>query len=208
MIYPNTGGRRGKYLPELFISAMNNFIRDNQPDFVNHYRPFFLLVNFPAPRSALVDQDEFPVPTDAPFTGEAWPQAAKNRAALITRLDAGIGRLFEQLDKIGMTNNCAVFFTSSSAPEKFANTNLNFLLPTADFRDPKNSAPAPLPMLAKWPRKITGGQVSSLKWSPTDFPATALDISYSKPETNFGGISVLRVLDGRSQINMPSDRVF
>jgi arylsulfatase A len=199
MLYDNLDGKKGKYLPELFVSAMNNFIRVNQPDFVNHYRPFFLLVNLPAPRSAVAGQDEFPAPTDAPFTGEAWPPAAKNRAALITRLDAGIGRLCEQLDKIGMTNNCVVFFTSSSAPEKFANTNLNFLLPAADFRDPKNSAPAPLPLLAKWPQKIPAGLVSEKIWTAADFAPTALAIAAAKPATNFTGQSVLPALLGKME---------
>ena len=191
MIYPNTGGQRGKYLPELFISAMNNFIRNNQPDFVNRYRPFFLLVNLPAPRSAAAGADVFPVPTDAPFTGEKWPQPAKDRAALITRLDAGIGRLFEQLGKIGMTNNYVIFFASSSAPEKFTNAKMNFLLPAADFRDPKNYSPAPLPLLAKWPQKIPAGRVGSRALSAADLAPTILEMASAPSATNFTGKSAL-----------------
>ena len=195
MLYPNTGGKKGQYLPELFVNAMNNFVRVNQPDAANHYRPFFLLVNFPAPRTATTGADDFPVPSDAPFTAAPWPPAAKNRAALVTRLDGGIGRLFEQLNKLKMTNNVAVFFTASAAPEKFANTNLNFLLPAGDFRVAKN--PAPLPMIVNWPGKIPAGRVSDAPWSTIDFAPTALEIGFVKPVKNFAGISVLPVLTGK-----------
>src|SRR6185437_16446334 len=146
------------------------------PDAANHYRPFFLLVNLPAPRTATTRADNFPVPSDAPFTGEAWPQAAKNRAALITRLDGGIGRLFEQLEKIGMTNNVAIFLSSSAAPEKFANTNMNFMLAPDNFRTTNNTVPPPLPLIIRWPGTIPAGQVNTQVWTTADFAPTALEI--------------------------------
>ena len=200
-IYPNSGGKKGAYLPELLINAANNFIRINAPDAASHYRPFFLLVNFPAPRTATTGVDNFPVPSDAPFTEEKWPQAAKNRAALITRLDTGIGRVFEQLTKLGMTNNVAVFFTASSAPEKFANTNLNFLLPAADFRAAKK--PTPQPMIVIWPGTIPASRVSQAPWSAIDFAPSALGIAYVKPTDNFTGISMLPVLTGEQKEAAP-----
>ena len=201
MIYQNTGGKQGVYLPELFVNAMNNFVRVNAPDAASHYRPFFLLVNFPAPRSATPGADDFPVPSDAPFSDEKWPQAAKNRAALITRLDSGIGRLFEQLQKSGLTNNVAVFFTSSSAPEKFADTNLNFLLPADDFRDAKK--PTPLPMIVNWPRTIPANRINHASWSAMDFAPTALNIASVKPADNFTGISLLPVLTNEKKAAAP-----
>ena len=207
-IYPNLGGKKGQYLPELLVNAVDNFIRINAPDTANQWRPFFLLVNFPAPRTATAGADDFPVPSDAPFTDAPWPQAAKNRAALITRLDGGIGRLFEQLEKSKLTNNVVVFFTSSSAPEKFAGTNLNFLLPAGDFRNAKNTAP--LPMIVNWPEKIPAGRVSGAPWSAVDFAPTALEIGYVKPVTNFTGISMLPILLGEPGKNTTPapDRLF
>ena len=193
-LYPNLGGKKGQYLPDLFVSAANNFVRVNAPDPANHFRPFFLLVNLPAPRTATTGADDFPVPSDAPFTDEQWPQAAKNRAALITRIDGGIGRLFEQLNKSGLTNNVAVFFSASSAPEKFANTNLNFLLPAGDFGGGKK--PAPLPMIVNWPGIIPAGRISPALWSALDFAPTTLAMAAVKPATNFTGISVLPILTG------------
>src|SRR5450756_1929592 len=68
MLYHNTGGQHTQYLPELFVSMMCNFVRVNQPDQFNKYKPFFLVVDLPQPRSASPVTDEFPVPSDAPFT--------------------------------------------------------------------------------------------------------------------------------------------
>jgi arylsulfatase A-like enzyme len=193
-LYPNLGGKKGQYLPDLFVSAANNFVRVNAPDPANHFRPFFLLLNLPAPRTATTGADDFPVPSDAPFSDEPWPQAAKNRAALITRIDGGIGRLFEQLNKSGLTNNVAVFFSASAAPEKFANTNLNFLLPVGNFSGEKK--PAPLPMIVNWPGIIPAGRISPALWSAVDFAPTMLAMAVVKPATNYTGISVLPILTG------------
>ena len=194
-LYPNLGGKHDQYLPDLFVSAANNFVRVNAPDPANHFRPFFLLINLPAPRTATTGADDFPVPSDAPFSDEKWPQAAKNRAALITRIDGGIGRLFEQLEKSSLTNNVVIFFTSSSAPEKFANTNLNFLLPAGNFHDAKKTAP--LPMIVNWPETIPAGQVSQQPWTSKDFAPTALELASIKLATNFTGESMLSTLLGQ-----------
>ncbi|HEY5042900.1 MAG TPA: sulfatase-like hydrolase/transferase [Verrucomicrobiae bacterium] len=202
MVYPNTGGRKEKYMPEFLTSAMCNFVRINQPDMANEYRPFFLLVNLPAPRSAKPGKDDFPVPTDAPFSDEPWPQAAKNRVALITRLDSGIGRLFEQLDKEGMTNNVVIFFSSSAAPEKFADRKMDFLKPNGNFAAATN-APPRLPMIVRWLGGIPAGQVSKLNWSGADFVPTALAIAYVKPVKGLDGISILPVLRGGPGTNSP-----
>lgn len=199
MIYPNTGGKRGQYLPDTFFKAAMNFVRINHPDESNHERPFFLLVNLPAPRSAAANADEFPVPSDAPYTGEPWPQAAKNRAALIGRLDDNMGRLLEQLKKMRQTNDVAIFFSSSAAPVKFADTNLDFMLPPSDFRSAGNEVKPPLPMIVWWPGTVSPGQVSDRAWSAADFAATALDMARPGVAVDFGGKSVLPALLARPQ---------
>jgi arylsulfatase A len=200
MIYENTGGKKGKYLPELLFNAALNFIRVNQPDQFNKFRPFFLLMNLPAPRTATIGADDFPVPSDAPFSDEPWPQAAKNRVALITRLDGDIGKLFDQLQKFHMTNNVVIFLTSEFGPEKFANTNLNFLRVNSDFQN--NSAP----MILRWPEKFSGGQVSDLNWSARDFFPTAAEIAYVKLPGKMVGQSILPKLFSQTQTNLPPQK--
>jgi len=185
-IYQNMGGKKSRYLPDELFTWAAHFVRGNQPDKFNHFRPFFLLVNLPAPRSVTPGKDDYPVPTDAPYTGENWPQAAKNRAALVGRIDSGVGRLLEQLSKAGLTNQLALFFSGLTAPEKFADTNL-----TAFF----HPAGAPrVPMIMHWPGQHLTKHTSAVAWTPADFAPTVLDLALIRPAANFTGISILPAL--------------
>lgn len=203
-IFDDQGNTGHTYLPDVFLSATVNFVRVNAPDFANHYQPFFLLVNLPAPRSATDGKDDFPVPTDAPFTGEKWPQAAKNRAAMISRIDEGVGRLLDQLNKLRLTNNVAIFFTGAVPPEKFADTNLNFLQVRGEVRGGNSEVRRRVPMIVRWPEHVPAGAVSKRPWSIADFAPTALDIALIKPAPGVKGISMLPVLLGGSGTNSPA----
>ncbi|HEX9047325.1 MAG TPA: sulfatase-like hydrolase/transferase, partial [Verrucomicrobiae bacterium] len=180
-LYGNEAGNHEHYLPDVFMQAAHSFVRIHQPGRGNHYRPFFLLVNLPAPRSATVGKDDFPVPTDAPFTDEPWPQAAKNRASLISRLDTSIGQLLEQLQQGGMTNNVAIFFSGAVAPRNFASTNLNFLKLPGEVCGGTDAAHLRAPMLVRWPGHVPAGQVNPQPWSAADFAAMALEIGFVNP---------------------------
>ena len=169
----------------MLTKAALNFVKNNLPDQFNHYRPFFLLLDFKIPGSKIE------VPTDAPFSEEAWPQPEKNKAALISRIDGYVGQLQEQLQKFGMTNNVVIFF-SSAVPKNTAEIDPEFFhsnISTNDLR---------VPMIVHWPGKIPAGQVSGLKWSAQDFLPTAAEIAFANSPTNIDGVSILPVLfDGR-----------
>jgi len=203
-LYDNSDGRHGEYLPDVLMTAMDNFIRVHAPSAANHYKPFFLLVNLPAPRSASEGKDDFPVPTDAPFSSEAWPPAAKNRAAMISRLDENVGRLLEQLKNSGLTNNVAVFFTGAVAPEKFADTNLNFLKVAGEVRGGASEARLRVPMIVRWPGHVPAGRVSPQPWSAVDFAPTAFEIGYVDRPADAAGYSMLPELLGKAKTNSPA----
>jgi arylsulfatase A-like enzyme len=203
MLYQNVDGKQGRYLPDLMFTAGANFVANYTPDAANHWRPFFLFLNLSAPRSASAGKEIFPVPSDAPFTGEAWPQEAKNRAALVTRIDSGWARLLEQLKKSRLTNNnVAVVFSSSCAPEKFTDANLNFLLPKSDFRGTNNLMPR-LPLIFNFPAKLPRGKTSQTTLTPADLAPTLAQIAYADTPTNFLGISILTLLENKPRTNSP-----
>ena len=141
---PNARRReKGEYIPDVLTKAALNFVKNNQPDQFNRYQPFFLLLNYKIPGDG-----KSQVPTDAPFSEEKWPQPAKNKAAMISRLDGYIGQLQEQLQKLGMTNNVAVFFTSATVPQKTGAVDPDFfhsIVSTNDLR---------VPMIVHWPGTI------------------------------------------------------
>jgi arylsulfatase A-like enzyme len=187
-LVPNLGSAKGEFIPDVLTKAALNFIQINQPDQFNRYRPFFLLLNYKIPGGG-----KSPVPTDAPFSEEPWPQPAKNMAAMIARLDGYIGQLTEQLQKLGMTNNAAVFFTSATVPQKTDAVAPGFFHSVTSTNDLR------VPMIARWPGTIPAGAVSEFKWSAQDFLATAAEIAFTKPPAGADGTSVFPALMGRAK---------
>jgi arylsulfatase A-like enzyme len=186
VIYANTRGKN-QYIPDLLTKAAMNFIKNNQPDQFNRYRPFFLLLNYGIPNGKIE------VPTDAPFSEEAWPQPEKNKAALISRIDGYIGQLQEQLQKIGMTNNAVIFFASASIPKKSAEIDPDFFhsnVSSNDFR---------VPMIVRWPGRIPAGQINGLQSSPQDFLPTAAEIGFARSTVSIDGTSVLPAMLGQTK---------
>jgi arylsulfatase A-like enzyme len=182
MIYRNTQGKN-QFIPDLLTKAAMNFIQHSLPDQFNRYRPFFLLLNYKIPGDGRSQ-----VPTDAPFSEEPWPQPAKNKAAMIARLDGYIGQLTEQLQKLGMTNNAAIFFTSGTVPK------ITDAVAPVFFHSLTSTNDARVPMIARWPGTIPAGAVSNFKWSAPDFLPTAAEIAFTKPPAGATGSSVLPTL--------------
>ena len=199
MLYANTTADKSMYTPDLFTKAALNFVRINQPDQFNHYRPFFLLLNYNVPGPGTG-----PVPTDAPYANESWPQPEKNKAAMIARLDGYIGQLLEQLQKLRMTNDTVIFFTSDTGPEKSGDIDPKFFLSAGPFRGGRADlyeGGLRVPMIAYWPGKIPAGQVNDSPWAAWDVLPTVTDIARVKPVAGIDGISVLPALLGQTQTN-------
>jgi arylsulfatase A-like enzyme len=199
MLYPNAGGKQGQYIPDLLTKAAVNFVKNNQPDQFNQYRPFFLLLNYKVPGSG-----NGPVPTDAPYSGEPWPQPEKNKAAMITRLDGYVGQLLEQLQKLGMTNNAVIFFTSDTGPQMNGGVDPKSFQSAGPFRGNRGDlyeGGLRVPMIAHWPGRIPAGRTSDFTWAAWDFLPTATDIALIQSPTNIDGISILPVLFNQAQTN-------
>jgi arylsulfatase A-like enzyme len=197
MLYPNTGDQKGQYIPDLYTKAALNFCTRYQSDRSKNPQPFFLLLTYKIPGSG-----SGVVPTDAPYSDEPWPQPAKNRAAMISRLDGYIGQLLEQVQKPGLSNNTVVFFTSDTGPQKPAGFDLKFFASAGPFRGGRGElyeGGLRVPMIAWWPGKIPSGRVSDLVWAAWDFLPTAADIARASAPTNSDGISVWPALSGQVQ---------
>jgi len=202
MLYANTGGRRGQYIPDLYTKAAMNFIANNQPDQFNRHRPFFLLLDYATPRPNTAETirvgNGMQVPTDAPYSAETWPPPERNKAAMIARLDGDIGKLLAQLQKIQQDSNTVIFFSSAGLPKKTGGVDPQFfhsVLATNDLR---------APMIVHWPGTISAGQVNGFKWSPQDFLPTAAEIAMTPSPTNITGTSILPALSSQAQTNLPA----
>jgi arylsulfatase A-like enzyme len=204
----NREGKKGLYTPDLFTIAATNFIGANKPDQVNNYQPFFLYLSYIIPHANNEEGQRsgngMQAPTDAPYTGEPWPQVEKNKAAMITRMDRDIGRLMELLQQFQIDKNTIVFFTSDNGPHKEGGADPKFFQSAGKLRGIKRDlyeGGIRVPMIVRWPGKIKPGQVSGQIWAFWDFLPTAAEIAGVKPPENIDGISMFPTLLGASQTN-------
>jgi arylsulfatase A-like enzyme len=185
-VYANSDGKRVQFIPDWFGTLAMNFTKNHVPRDFNDYQPFFLVINWPVPGNG-----NRVVPTDAPYSEESWPQAEKNRAAIITRLDDSIGKLMEHLDKYGLSTNTVIFFTSDTVPKKMDGTDPKF------FKE--NAAPDSLrvPLIVRWPARIPAGQVCDVECSARDFLPTAAAMGIVQPREKVDGVSLIPELLGQ-----------
>jgi arylsulfatase A-like enzyme len=176
----------------------------------NASKPFFLYfaptiphVSLQVPEEALKQYEgAFP---ETPYTGNnrylphRTPRAAY--AAMITYLDAQVGRILDTLKAIGADERTLVIFTSDNgatfdvggAPTQFFESN-------GKFRGHKTNlyeGGIRVPMIARWPGRIRAGATSLHVGANWDFWATFAELSGGGPPEGTDGISIAPTLLGR-----------
>ena len=206
----NEGGKKGLYLHDLFTTAALNFVKINKPDQFNRYRPFFLYLAYTIPHANNEEGrrsgNGMQVPSDAPYSDQPWPQPEKNKAAMITRLDTDIGRLMEQLKRLGIQDNTVVFFSSDNGPHKEGGVDPTFFQSSGPLRGIKRDlyeGGIRVPLIVCWPGRIKPGSVNDQPWAFWDFLPTAAEIAQVKlPEKeSLDGRSMLSALLGQPTTN-------
>ena len=204
----NAAGKPGRYMPDLFTAAALNFIRQNKPDQFNHHRPFFLFLSYNIPHAnneaGRRTGNGMQVPTDAPFSGEAWPQVEKNKAAMIARMDADIGKLLAKLKDLKIDDNTVVMFSSDNGPHQEGGVDPKFFQSAGPFRGHKRDLTEGgirVPFIVRWPARLATNQVSGLLTGNWDFLPTAADIAMTTTPKGIDGISLFPTLTGQAQTN-------
>ena len=110
----------GEFSTDLYTRKAVNIIANHDPD-----QPLFMLLSFQAPHAPLQDPpDKYKslyTRDDKKFNLE--------KAATITALDAGIGRVYDALKQFGLYKNSGVIFTTDNGGYNTGGlTNANFPL--------------------------------------------------------------------------------
>ena len=204
----NQRGNKGFYVNDLFTSAALNFVRFKKPEPLNNYRPFFLYLAYTIPHANNEEGrrtgNGMEVPSDAPYSDQPWPPVEKNKAAMITRLDAYIGQLLEKLKELKMDDNTILFFSSDNGPHKEGGANPKFFQSSGPLRGLKRDlyeGGIRVPFIVRWPGKIKPGMVNDQPWAFWDFLPTAAEIAGAKTPGKLDGLSLLPALLGKPQTN-------
>ncbi len=186
IVWGNMGGYENQWIHDDFTKFGLDFVRQH------HRRPFFLYLAYTVPHG------RYEIPDDKPYSDRPWPDSAKKYAAMVTRLDGDIGKLFALLKKLRIDDRTIVFFCSDNG---------------ATYTDPPIESAGPLrgkkgtlyeggirtPMIVRWPERVQPGQVSDQVWAFWDFLPTAADLAGVEPPRGIDGISMVPALLGEKQ---------
>ncbi len=199
---PSEGGwgvaeRKIEYSHDLFAQEALDFI-DRMGD-----QPFFLYLALTIPHANNeAGKDGMEVPSDEPYTNESWPKAQKNHAAMISRMDADVGKIMARLRERGLDSDTVVMFSSDNGPHREGGARPDFFASSGPLRGIKRDmyeGGIRVPFIVRWPGVVRPGSESGHVSAFWDFPATAAEIAGIKAFKKGDGISFLPALTGRKQ---------
>jgi arylsulfatase A-like enzyme len=124
----------------------------------------------------------------------------KNFAAMITRMDKGIGQIVDLLKSTGQLDNTLIVFTSDNGPHREGGHNPDFFDDNGPLRGIKRDlyeGGIRVPAIARWPGHIPAGVVSDQVWAHWDlFPTLASAAGQFAPR-GIDGIDMMTAWTGR-----------
>ncbi len=206
--------QRKQYAPDLFTQRALDFLK--QP----RKKPFFLYLTYTIPHAdnelGRLRGNGMEVPDASAYADRNWPEAEKNFAAMITRMDGDIGKLLDQLRRSAQDDNTLVIFSSDNGPHREGNHDPDYFQSRGPLRGIKRDlyeGGIRVPFIARMPGKIAPGSVSDQVIAFWDFLPTAAELagvaapmghpagahSPIRPD----GVSFLPVLRGDSRRERP-----
>ena len=200
----NRDGGQQTYSQDLIAEEALAFIRRHKD------RPFFCYVPFTIPHAAMqVPEDslarfrgKWPEPpvTGGHYARQEAPRAAF--AAMVTRMDADVGRILDLLADLGIDGNTLVMFTSDNGPHKEGGHDPDFFDSNGPLRGYKRDlyeGGIRVPFVARWPGHIQPGRVTDHLAAFWDFLPTAWELAGLEPPEDIDGISYVPTLLGGEQ---------
>ncbi len=189
--------KRWTYSHDAFTKEALNFIRERKE------KPFFLYLPYTIPHAFNEGGiNGMSIPSDKPYTKEDWPQQQKNHAAMITRMDTDVGKIFALLKELEIDENTIVFFTSDNGPHREGGADPDFFDSNGPLRGIKRDlyeGGIRVPMIVRWPGKIEAGSTSDQIWAFWDFPSTAAELAGTFVSKGIDGISMVNALTSKPQ---------
>ena len=194
------------YAPDHMIKEALQFMKTNRE------RPFFLYYPSTIPHVALHIPDAELAPyrgkwSETPFVGgrgytpHFTPRAAY--AAMITRLDAEVGKIMAQLKELKLDQQTLVLFSSDNGTTHLKlEVDYEFFQSVGPLRGLKGSlyeGGIRVPMIARWPGKIRPASKSTLLSAFWDFLPTLSEVAGAESPQGIDGISFLPTLLGKPQ---------
>jgi arylsulfatase A-like enzyme len=193
-------GVKKVWSPDLILPRALKFIDENRE------RPFFLYVPFTMPHAnnelGSATGDGMEIPDRGQYEKEAWPSPEKGFAAMVTRMDADVGKVLAKLKSAGLEEDTVVFFTSDNGPHHEGGHDAAFFGSSGPLRGVKRDlyeGGIREPSIVKWLGRVKAGTVSDQVWAFWDFLPTAAEIAGARAPAGIDGISMAAAFTGGAQ---------
>ncbi len=181
----------------------------------NKDRPFFLYLAFTIPHAnnegTRLTGNGQEVPDYGIYADKDWTDPNKGQAAMITRMDADIGRLLDRLRQHGIDERTIVMFSSDNGHHDEGGHDTDLFDPNGPLRGMKRDlyeGGVRVPMLARWPGRVPAGTVSDHIGYFGDLMATAADLAGVKPPDKVDSISFVPTLLGQPDRQKKHDYLY
>lgn len=181
----------------------HDLLAEEALEFVRRHvdRRFFLYLPFTIPHANNEAGDEgMEVPDHGIYASRDWPEPQKGLAAMITRMDRDIGRLFLLLKELNIDDDTIVFFTSDNGPHAEGGNDPTFFDSNGPLRGTKRDlyeGGIRVPLIVRHPGVIRPNRITDHVGYFADFLATAADLAQIEA-SDMDGISFLPALTGRT----------
>lgn len=160
--------------------------------------PFFLCLTLTIPHANNEAKKEgMEVPDLGDYADRDWPEPQKGHAAMISRMDADLGRLFAKIRELGLDEQTVIFFTSDNGPHSEGGNDPDFNDSNGPLRGIKRDlyeGGIRVPLIARWPGRIEAGGTSQHVSAFWDFVPTLAELAGAEAPSGLDGISMLPTL--------------
>lgn len=181
----------GRYLTDVFTEEAVQFIRRHKD------RPFFLHLTYNAPHHPL----QAPEDDVAPFTAMGkFSKGVSLIYAMNRRMDKGVGRIVEELERLGLRDDTLLLFTSDNGPQFGGRDEMSTTRYNGRFNGSKGNVyegGIRVPAILRWPAGLEGRReihdlIHFTDWLPMLCRAAGVGVPKELDVDGCDALSVLR----------------
>ncbi|MEO9930718.1 MAG: arylsulfatase [Rhodopirellula bahusiensis] len=199
------------YSQDQFVNEACDFIRRSVAE--DKTQPFFAYLPFAVPHLSIqVPEDEVDeyegVIEEAEYEHRGYlkhPRPRAGYAAMVTRMDEGVGQVVDLIDSLGLGENTLILFTSDNGPtyNRLGGSDSDYFESAKGMKGLKgqlDEGGIRVPMIARQTGVVPAGRTSDWIGAWWDFLPTLTDAAGVKVDASTtDGVSFLPLLHGESQ---------
>lgn len=174
------------YSTDLFADRAARFVEQQKSG------PFFLYAAFNAPHWPFQAPGR---PADIRSRATWYDGSRRDYVAMVERLDAGVGRILQALERGGHTRNTLVVFTNDNGGERLSNNGTAFHRKMTLWEGGVR-----VPAILRWPGRIRPRTTTAQVAITMDFTATMLAAADVTPPIALEGIDLVPIVAGRAPL--------